>query len=338
MFKKILIALAVVVAVLLGFAATKPDTFRIERAASIKAAPEVIFAHLNDFRSWGSWSPWEKLDPAVQRTYSGAAIGAGAVYEWKGNSDVGAGRMEITKSSPSSKIIIKLDFIEPFEGHNTAEFTLAPEGEATNVTWAMHGPNQFLGKVMSIFVNMDNMIGKDFETGLTNLKTVAESGKQDIVLTRVFDAPLELVWKAWTDPEYVMKWWGPRGFTSPSCKIDFREGGKFVFCMRAPKEMGGNDLYTSGVYKKIVPMELIEFTQGLSDKDGNKINPATIGMPTDFPEEIPSLLAFKRVGDPSTGLRTELTAIEYGWTVGQMRNLSEQGLSECLDKLAESLK
>ncbi len=329
MLKKILIALAVIVVALLGFATTKPDTFRVERGASIKATPETIFAHLNDFRSWGSWSPWEKLDPALQRTYSGAAIGAGAVYEWKGNSDVGAGRMEILESSPSSKLRIKLDFTEPFEGHNTTEFTLIPDGEATKVSWAMHGPNQFLGKVMSIFVDMDNMLGKDFETGLANLKAVAEAGKQDLVITRIFDAPLETVWKAWTEPEQVMKWWGPTGFTSPSCQIDFREGGKFIFHMRAPKEMNNADFYTGGVYKKIVPAELIEFTQSLSDKDGNRINPATMGMPADFPEEIPSLLAFKRVGE-----KTELTAVEYGWKLGQMREMSKLGLEQCLDKLA----
>lgn len=333
MFKKILIGLAVIIVALLGYAATKPDTFRVERSASIKAAPETIFAHLNDFRSWGNWSPWEKLDPAMQRTFSGAAVGTGAVYEWKGNSEVGAGRMEILESSPSSKLNIKLNFTEPFEAQSTSEFSLTPEGDATKITWVMQGPNQFIGKVMSIFVNMDTHVGKDFETGLANLKTLAEAGKQDIVLTRIFDAPLEAVWKAWTEPEQVMKWWGPTGFTSPSCKIDFREGGKFIFHMRASQEMNNADFYTAGVYKKIVPAELIEFTQGLSDKDGNKINPTTLGMPADFPEEIPSLLAFKNVDG-----KTELTAIEYGWTLGEMREMSKLGLEQCLDKLAESLK
>lgn len=164
-------------------------------------------------------------------------------------------------------------------------------------------------------------------------KATDDVKKRDLVITRVFDAPIELVWKAWTDPEYVMRWWGPTGFTSPSCKIDFREGGKFVFHMRAPKDFqGGQDFYTSGVYKKIVPLKLIEFSQGLSDKDGNRIDPTTMGMPGDFPKEIPSALAFKRVGD-----KTELTATEYGWTVGQMRDMSEAGLSQCLDKLAEVL-
>jgi len=157
--------------------------------------------------------------------------------------------------------------------------------------------------------------------------------KRDLVITRVFDAPIELVWKAWTDPEYVTRWWGPTGFTSPTCKIDFREGGKYVFHMRAPKEFQGpQDLYTSGVYKKILPLKLIEFSQGLSDKDGNRIDPATMGMPAEFPKEIPMALAFKRVGD-----KTELTVTEYGWEVGQMRDMSEAGMNECLDKLAQTL-
>ena len=163
--------------------------------------------------------------------------------------------------------------------------------------------------------------------------TTVNVEKRDLVITRLFDAPVEQVWKAWTDPEYVTRWWGPTGFTSPSCKIDFREGGKFLFHMRAPKEFqGGQDFYTAGVYKKIVPLKLIEFSQGLADKDGNRIDPATMGMPADFPKEIPSALAFKQVGD-----RTELTATEYGWTVGQMRDMSEAGMNQCLDKLAEVL-
>jgi uncharacterized protein YndB with AHSA1/START domain len=156
---------------------------------------------------------------------------------------------------------------------------------------------------------------------------------RDLVVTRVFDAPVERVWNAWTDPEQVMRWWGPQGFTSPSCKIDLREGGKFIFHMRAPKEFqDGKDFYTAGVYKKIVPLKLIEFTQTLADKDGNRVDPTTMGMPPDFPKEISSALAFKRVGG-----KTELTATEYGWTVGQMREMSESGLKQCLDKLAEVL-
>ena len=200
--------------------------------------------------------------------------------------------------------------------------------------------------VLAALVASTLMIGGDnstrAETGgprMTGLKRsymtdiTVNLEKRDVVITRLFDAPIERVWKAWTDPEYVMRWWGPTGFTSPTCKIDFREGGRFVFHMRAPKDFqGGQDFYTAGVYKKIVPLKLIEFSQGLADKDGNRIEPATVGMPAEFPKEIASALTFKRVGD-----KTELTATEYGWTAGQMRDMSEAGLNQCLDKLAEVL-
>jgi hypothetical protein len=166
--------LVVAVAALLVLAALKPDTFRVQRAASIKAPPEKIFALINDFHSWGSWSPWEKLDPAMQKTHSGAASGQGAVYEWEGNKQVGKGRMEILESVPSSKIKIKLDFFKPFEAHNTAEFTLAAQGDATNVNWAMDGQQPFMFKLMSVFFSIDKMIGKDFEAGLANMRSIAE--------------------------------------------------------------------------------------------------------------------------------------------------------------------
>ena len=174
MLKIIAIVVVVLIAAVLGMAATKPDTFRVQRATSIKAPPEKVFALINDFHNWGQWSPWEKLDPALNRTYSGPASGKGAVYEWTGNSKVGAGRMEITEPTPSSKILIKLDFIKPFEGHNMADFTLEPQGDTTNLSWAMYGPTPFVSKVMQVFINMDSLIGKDFEAGLANLKAAAE--------------------------------------------------------------------------------------------------------------------------------------------------------------------
>jgi hypothetical protein len=170
----IALVLLVAVAGVLAFAAMKPSTFRVQRATSIKAPPETIFALVNDFRNWRAWSPWEKMDPALKRTYSGPESGKGAVYEWEGNNKVGKGRMEIIDAPAPSKVAIKLDFLKPFEAHNTAEFTLVPKGDATDVTWAMHGPNLFIGKVMSVFVSMDRMVGKDFEAGLANLKAAAE--------------------------------------------------------------------------------------------------------------------------------------------------------------------
>jgi len=169
------IVLAVAIAIVLILAATRPDTFSVQRAATIKAPPESIFPLIADFHQWGSWSPWENRDPAMQRSFSGAERGKGAVYAWDGNRNVGSGRMEILDVSVPSKIVIKLDFLKPFEAHNTAEFTMLPQGDATNLTWAMHGPLVFMAKVMHTFINMDRMIGKDFEAGLANLKRLAEN-------------------------------------------------------------------------------------------------------------------------------------------------------------------
>jgi hypothetical protein len=169
------IVAGILLAAILGYAATRPDAFRVERAKSIQAPPEKIFDLINDFHRWASWSPWEKLDPAMNKTFSGAASGKGAVYAWAGNSKAGEGRMEITDTSPGSKVTIKLDFLKPFEGHNTAEFMLEAQGEFTNVTWAMFGPVPYVMKVMTIFFSMDKLAGKDFEAGLTNMKAIAET-------------------------------------------------------------------------------------------------------------------------------------------------------------------
>jgi hypothetical protein len=170
----IAIILAIAIAIVLLLALTKPNTFAVQRAISIKAPAEKIFTLINDFHQWGTWSPYENKDPAMKRTYSGANSGKGAVYAWDGNKNVGSGRMEILDASVPSKIVIKLDFFKPFEGHNTAEFTMLPQGDATNLTWLMHGPLPFMGKVMHLFMNMDNMVGKDFEIGLANLKQLTE--------------------------------------------------------------------------------------------------------------------------------------------------------------------
>ena len=174
MLKIIVIVAVVLLVAVLGFAMTKPDSFSVQRTTKIKATPEKIFPLINDFHSWGAWSPWEKMDPTMKRRHSGAESGKGAVYEWDGNAKVGKGRMEIADVSPPSKVTVKLDFLKPIEGHNTAEFTLEPQGDSTNVTWAMRGPAPFISKVIQVFISMDSMIGKDFETGLANLKGIAE--------------------------------------------------------------------------------------------------------------------------------------------------------------------
>jgi uncharacterized protein YndB with AHSA1/START domain len=170
----IAITVAIAIAIVLILAATKPDTFSVRRVTTVRAPPEKIFPLINDFQQWGTWSPWEDKDPAMKRTYSGAGSGKGAVYAWDGNKNVGTGRMEILEVSAPSKIVIKLDFFKPFEAHNTAEFTMLPQGDATTLTWLMHGPAPFMSKVMQVFMNMDKMIGKDFEAGLAKLKKLTE--------------------------------------------------------------------------------------------------------------------------------------------------------------------
>jgi len=168
----IIVVLAIVI--ILVLAMSKPDTFRLERSATIKAPPEKIFPFVNDFHRWMTWSPWEKLDPELKRTYGGAENGKGATYNWQGKK-AGTGRMEIIEATPHAKILIKLDFIKPFEAHNTADFRFTPQGDGTRVDWAMYGPNIFMAKLMSTVINTDKMVGKDFEKGLAALKAAAEA-------------------------------------------------------------------------------------------------------------------------------------------------------------------
>jgi uncharacterized protein YndB with AHSA1/START domain len=159
----------------LGLAAAQPDRFSVTRQTEVAAPPEVIYPLLVDFRQFGRWSPWEHLDPAMQREFSGPATGVGAVYVWRGNSEVGQGRMEIIGAEPGRRVAVKLDFIEPFASQNHTEYLLTPGATGTQVRWTMDGPMPFVSKLMSVFVSMDAMIGPDFERGLARLKPVAEA-------------------------------------------------------------------------------------------------------------------------------------------------------------------
>ena len=168
------IILAIAIAAILIRAATRPNTLRVERAIDIKAPAERIFPLISDFHQWLKWSPYEQKDPAMKRSYGGAESGKGAIYAWDGDKNVGSGRMEILEATAPSKIVIKLDFFKPFEGHNTAEFTMLPQGDGTHVTWVMHGPANFMSRLIQMFINLDKMIGRDFEAGLAKLKTITE--------------------------------------------------------------------------------------------------------------------------------------------------------------------
>jgi hypothetical protein len=173
--KKVLIGLVLVIAVFVVVVAMQPAEFRITRSATINAPPEVVFAQVNDFHKWDAWSPWAKLDPAMKTTFEGPSSGTGAKYSWVGNKEVGEGRMTILESKPSEWVRINLEFIKPFEASSTTEFAFKPQADQTAVTWTMSGKHSFMEKAFCLFMNMDKMVGGDFEKGLAQMKAVAEN-------------------------------------------------------------------------------------------------------------------------------------------------------------------
>jgi uncharacterized protein YndB with AHSA1/START domain len=188
-----------------------------------------------------------------------------------------------------------------------------------------------IGVVLVVLIMMSLVADSQMEAmeSMTNETNITK----DVVVTRVFDASVDEVWKYWTDSEKVKKWWGPKGFTAPVAKMDFREGGTSLVCMRAPAEFGGQDMYNTWTYKKIVPMQIIEFILNFADKDGNKLDPAKMGLPPGIPQDVRHVVTFKALGDN----KTEMTVTEYGYTLDQAVDLSKAGLEECLDKMAEAL-
>lgn len=168
----VLVSLIVIVLIVAAF---RPNSIRIHRALTIQSPPAPLYALINDFHQWTEWSPWEKLDPNLQRTYAGPPQGVGSIYEWTGNDKVGSGRMEILESTAPSNIQIKLDFLKPFEAHNHTDFTLESKGDSTTVNWTMTGQSPFMMKVMGLFMNLDKIVGAQFEEGLNNLKAKTEA-------------------------------------------------------------------------------------------------------------------------------------------------------------------
>lgn len=184
MLKYIVLVLVVALAAILIYAATQPGQARMMRSLAIHAAPEKLYALVEDFRAWASWSPYEKYDPQMQRIYEGAERGNGAAYAWQGNGKAGAGRMRIVDAVPSSRLGIALDFSKPFVSSNQVEFTFVPRGDATEVTWTMQGPRPYMVKLMGLFFDMDAMIGRDFDSGLASLRDLAERPDAGGVATR----------------------------------------------------------------------------------------------------------------------------------------------------------
>ncbi len=174
MLNVILIIIAVIIVVLVIVIALQPAESRVSRSTTISAPPAAVFAHVNDFHMWEAWSPWEKVDPAVKKTYGGSPTGVGATYAWEGNKEVGAGNMKIIESRPGELIRIHMEFLKPMKGLSTTDFTFKQEGDDTIVTQTMYGPKNFVSKAMCLVMNIDNMIGGMFEKGLASLKSVVE--------------------------------------------------------------------------------------------------------------------------------------------------------------------
>jgi hypothetical protein len=168
------VLVAVVILAVLVLAALRPAEMRVERRATMRAPATTVHAQIADFRRWQAWSPWERIDPTLERRFSGAASGKGAVYEWSGKGKAGAGRMEILDAPVPSKVVIQLDFIKPFAARNSTVFALAPQGDGTQVTWTMTGPSPFIARIMGLFMNFERLVGRDFEAGLANLRAVSE--------------------------------------------------------------------------------------------------------------------------------------------------------------------
>jgi hypothetical protein len=179
MIKKILLGALVVIVLIVAIfcvvVALQPAHYHVERSATINAPAPLVFSQVNDFHKWEAWSPWAKLDPAMKQTYEGPPAGKGAIYSWTGNDQVGQGRMTITDSKPGELVKIKLEFIKPWAATNATDFSFATQGNQTNVKWTLDGSNNFMGKAASLFMNMDKMVGGDFEKGLLQMKLVAES-------------------------------------------------------------------------------------------------------------------------------------------------------------------
>jgi hypothetical protein len=176
---QILIVVAIIVIMFVVVVAMQPSEFRVARSATMSAPPSAVFAQVNDFHKWEAWNPWGKIDPAMKQSYEGAPAGSGAIYTWIGNKEVGEGRMTMTESRPSDLIRINMEFYKPFSANNTAEFTFKPAGSQTTVNWSMSGNKNFMAKAIHLFMNMDKVIGGQFEKGLASMKSVVESAAKN---------------------------------------------------------------------------------------------------------------------------------------------------------------
>lgn len=331
MLKKILLVLVAIIGIILIVAAFQPAAYHVERSAVVQAPPSIVYAAVNDFHNWAQFNPWQDLDTNAKLSFEGPMNGPSSKFNWEGNSDMGSGNMTIIASEPNERVDIDMQFIKPMEGEARTAFTLQPEGTGTKVTWSLDGENNYIGKIICLFMDMDKMVGGEYEKGLAKLAelpaTVADPSSPS-VFTREFDAPREAVWNAWTKPEEHMKWLGPRTYTCPAATMDVKPGGTYHVAMRSPQ---GLVMWNKGTYTEVVPMEKLVYTVQFADSLGNLIAPAQIGLPGKWPEAVITTSTFEEVNG-----KTRFTLVEEGVPM-EMRAMSEAGMNECLDKLAETL-
>ena len=330
MIKKILLILAVLIAGIIIVSRFQPDSYTVERTATISAPPPMVFAQLNDFHSWERFNPGLDLDSNMVLTYEGPESGVGARCHWVGNSNAGAGSMTVVESRPFTSTKIDMHFLEPMEGRARTEFKLAPEGNGTQLTWSMTGEHNFFSRIICMFMSMDKAIGGQYEKGFERMNA-AFGGTSNAALPgpsvfdRTFNAPVEAVWNAWTRPEEHMKWWGPRMFSCPVARMDVKPGGSYHVAMRGPD---GRDFWNTGTYGEVVPLRKLTFTVQFADSLGTVVPAAQLGMPGQWPDAVNTTITMREADG-----KTHFELVEDG-VPAEMRKLSEQGMNECLDKLA----
>ncbi len=332
MIKKILIGLAVVIVGIIIVSRFQPEDYSVERTGTIAAPPSVVFAQITDFHNWEKFNPWRDLDTNMVLSYEGPQSGVGAKYHWVSD-DAGEGTMTLMEARPDEFARIDMAFVEPMESKADVQFKLVPEGEGTKLTWSMSGKHNFLGRIMCVFMDMDKMVGEQYEKGFERMNKAfagmtADKPSVPIEIVREFNVPREAVWKAWTDPATFMTWWGSKGYSCPVARLDPQVGGRFHYAMRSKE---GQTIWGAGSYTEVVPMERLAFTDSFSDSTGKAVPAAELGIPGNWPLEMKITVLLTEADG-----KTRMTLHHEG-IPGALTEMCVLGWNESFDKLAANL-
>lgn len=330
MIKKILIGLAVIVVGIIIVSRFQPEDYAVERTGTIAAPPSVVFAQITDFHNWEKFNPWRDLDTNMVLSYEGPESGVGAKYHWVSD-DAGKGTMSITEAIPAELVKIDMAFVEPMESKADVQFKLVPDGAGTKLTWSMTGKHNFLGRILCVFMDMDKMVGEQYEKGFERMNKAfaglsADVPSEPIEIVREFNAPREAVWKAWTDTAAFKAWWGGKGYTCPVAKLDPKVGGSYHYAMRSEE---GLTIWGAGRYLEVVPMERLSFTDSFADSTGTPVLASSLGIPGNWPLEMKCTVTFT---DTEQG--TRMVLLHENVPGGQLAQFCRMGWNDSLDKLA----